>query len=73
MSFAGRVPRLPFGICDGDMLQLICLFSPDLTRVIDVDPIERTWVVCDCFSGDIVFKIPNTFLTLNSKTPKQVV
>ena len=71
--FKGRIPRLPIGLCDSDVLQLYSLFSPDLSRHIDMNPNDQTWIVREAITGRVVFKIPPSFLTYNSSKPKQII
>ena len=71
--FKGRIPRLPIGICDNDVLQLYSLFSPDLSRHIDMNPNDQTWIVREAITGRVVFKIPPSFLTYNSSRPRQII
>ena len=69
----GYVNRLPLGICDGDIQQLHCLFSPDLSKHLDVDPVTGKWIVREALSGKVFFEIPRTFLSYNPKDKAQVM
>lgn len=67
------VPQVPVQLCDGDLFQLYCLFSPDLQYFIDIDPTERTWVVRNTNDDKIHFRIPLTFLTLDTRSLKGMI
>ena len=71
--FKCRLPRLPFGICNNDVFQMYSLFSPDLTKHLDVNPNDYTWIVREADTGDVFFKVPPTFLTYNPKKPEQIM
>ena len=58
LKFIGRMPRLPLGICDGDPFQMVCLFSPDFTMHLDIDPVDQTFLVRVADTGKVHFKIP---------------
>ena len=73
VRFEGHVKRLPFGSYDGCVLQLLCLFSPDFSKHIDVDPINKQWIVRESISGEVFFTIPPTFLEYNPKQDTSVL
>ena len=58
VNFINRVARLPIGLCNHDVFQLYCLFSPDLTLHLDVSPSDLTWIVREALTGNVHFKIP---------------
>ena len=61
---AFRVDKLPTNLCD-DPYNLYCLFSPDFESHIDIDPIERSFVIRDSYKGVIYHKIPSTYLSFD--------
>jgi len=73
VRFEGYVSRLPVGIYDGNIEQLFCLFSPDFTKHIDTEPTIGQWVIRESLSGDVHFKIPATFLCLDSRNRIKVM
>lgn len=62
-----RVVKPPIGICDGDMLQLFHLFSPDLKHAIDIEPMEKSWVVRTTDEGLVHYKIPRSMLPVDPR------
>ena len=52
---------------------MFCLFSPDFEKHIDVDPFKRSWLVRNSKSGEVLFKIPNTFLALSGLSTEQIM
>jgi len=52
---------------------MYCLFSPDLSKHLDVNPNDFTWIVREAATGEVFFKVPPTFLTYNSKKPEQIM
>ena len=73
MKFEGHVNRLPFGSYDSDVYQLLCLFSPDFSKHIDVDPVNLQWIVRESISGEVFFTIPPTFLSYNPKQATSIL
>lgn len=67
MEYDYRVRTLPFHAYDKDVYQLFTMFSPDFTKHIDVDPVNRLWIIRESKSGKAFFSIPKTFLYYNPK------
>ena len=72
-TYKHRVQRIPLGIYDEDPYQLYCLFSPNFLSHLDINPINSTFVIRDCFSGNILFEIPETFLNFDRKLRNKIV
>ena len=56
--------KLPTNLYD-DPYNLYCLFSPDFESHIDIDPIEKSFVIRDSDKGVIYHKIPSTYLSFD--------
>ena len=55
---------------------MYCLFSPDLTKHLDIDPQEQSWVIREARNNDrVICQIPNTLLAcdpdMTEKTTQQ--
>ena len=73
VHFEGHVRRPPYGIYDRDRYTQYCLFSPDFSKHLDVDPVNKQWVVRESLTGQIFFEIPSTFLSFNPRDRNQVI
>ena len=48
------------------------MFSPDLTRHLDIDPIKKEWLIRESESGDTTFRFNTNFLSYEPKSGNEV-
>ena len=70
--FKGDVKKLPHHAYDQDANQLLFMFSPDFLMHIDIDPIEKRWILRSSLEGTTLYKIPGTLLSYNPKQRNEV-
>ena len=72
-QYNDRIKKLPLRIYDNDPYQLLCLFSPNFERYIDIDSTNASFVVRDWKDGEKIYGIPRTFLNYNGKDEAHIV